>query len=322
MIEATSSPINCEQLVQAHKLNLTTVPKFQDLNWLPPEVRTTDRLTGLPILNNETRNILVNDFSNAIKNNSRWACLYADADQLKTANAKYGRGFGDVYIKWESSLVTHTIDNLHFSEGAIIRVVRPTHAADEIIIWFFDLQEEDLKETHKLQELISQQKRIDKLDFTFSLSSGLLMSDDKAIETNIQNTKKWLLENPEKHAFDLFQQVEDKLEEQAKVEKIARDLSRLPLPKLLEQNNINALIGIMRKNLGGTRISEDLLELILKLQSIQTIRLLKNQINYSTYVAMLRELGVGEDHLDNITTPDVLVELFRDLFGQEDASAK
>ncbi|MDO9028422.1 MAG: hypothetical protein Q7U68_06140 [Candidatus Roizmanbacteria bacterium] len=148
------------------------------------------------------------------------------------------------------------------------------------------------------------------------------MSDDQAIKTDIQNTRKWLLENPEKHAFDLFQQVEDKLEEQAKVEKIARDLSRLPLSELLEQKNINALIEIMRKNLGGTRIDEHLLELILKLQSIQTVRLLKDKIDYSTYVAMLRELGVGEDRLDNITSPDVIVTLFCDLFGREDASAK
>ncbi|MDO9028421.1 MAG: hypothetical protein Q7U68_06135 [Candidatus Roizmanbacteria bacterium] len=170
MIEVTSLPSNWEQAVKGHKLNLITVPKFQDLNWLPPEVRTTDRLTGLPILNNETRNILVNDFSNAIKNNSRWVCLYADADQLKTANTKHGRGFGDVYIKWESALITQTINDLHFSEEMIIRVIRPTYAADEIIIWLFNLQEKDFEKTHKLQELISQQQRIDELDFTFSLS--------------------------------------------------------------------------------------------------------------------------------------------------------
>ncbi|HEX7542865.1 MAG TPA: hypothetical protein VF385_02190, partial [Patescibacteria group bacterium] len=123
--------------------------------------------------------------------------------------------------------------------------------------------------------------------------------------------------SPKSPPFELFQEIEDTTEELAKVEKIAKDLHRLPLNELIQQKNISALITVMRENLGGSRISEHLLELILKLQSIETIRLLSNHIDNKTYREMLTGLGIEPDALNNITSSEALVDLFRNLFGGE-----
>ena len=41
--------------------------KFKDVSWLPAGARSVDNLTGLPILNNETRKVLIGEFSECIK---------------------------------------------------------------------------------------------------------------------------------------------------------------------------------------------------------------------------------------------------------------
>ena len=291
--------------------------KFKDVSWLPAGVRSVDSLTGLPILNNETRKVLIGEFSECIKNNGKWECINIDADQLKTANSKYGRGFGDEYINWEVAITTKAIEDAALSNTATIRVVRPTHAADEAIVWLFNLSDDDMQKMQKLQESIGITVPIPDLSFTFSLSTGLIKSDEVSIQKSLSDTKNWLTQDKERSAFDFFQTIEDKTDELAKLEKISKDLYRLPLSELMKQQNISLLIKVMTDNLGGTRISEHLLELILKLQSIQTIRLLGNKVDRATYITMLQALGVDEADLNNVESPEALVKLFRKLFGGE-----
>ena len=94
-------------------------------------------------------------------------------------------------------------------------------------------------------------------------------------------------------------------------------MHRLPLAELMQQKNISALITVM-KIIWGSRISEHLLELILKLQSIQTIRLLGNHIDNKIYREMLTGLGVKAEDLNNVESPNKLISLFRNLFGEID----
>lgn len=293
--------------------------KFQDLNWLSLESRQVDRLTSLPLLNNETRKVLVGELSQCIKNNKKWACLNTDADQLKTANDRLelGRNFGDEYIKWGAATVTDALEKTSFSDGTIIRMVRPSHAADEVIVWFFNLTDEDIKKIPNIQESIEIPIPISELSFTFSLSSGLLSSNDHLVKESLDTTREWLSSKSKAQAFDLFQQIEERTDEITKMEKISKDLSRLSLQDLLRQKNISALITVMKNNLGGSRISNHLLEIILQLQSISTIRLLHNKLDDQTYKKMLEGLGVKPDDLNNVESPEALVELFRDLFGEE-----
>ncbi len=298
-------------------LPLHSNPKFKDVSWLPAGARSVDNLTGLPILNNETRKVLIGEFSECIKNNGKWACINIDADQLKTANTKYGRSFGDEYINWEVAITTKAIEDATLSNTATVRVVRPTHAADEVIVWFFNLSEDDMQKMQKLQKSIGITVPIPDLSFTFSLSTGLLKSDDLSIQKSLSETQEWLKTDPNRSAFDFFQMIEDQTDEQAKLEKISKDLYRLPLAELMKEQNISLLIEIMKKNLGGSRISGHLLELILKLQSIQTVRLLGNKVDNATYISMLQELGVEEADLNNVESPEALVQLFRNLFGGE-----
>lgn len=305
--------------LQNRGLLLEPHPKFQDVNWLPVEARSLDRLTGLPILNDETRTILVEEFSQCVKNSGKWACLNIDADQLKTANDRpeLGRSFGDEYIKWEAATVTDALIKNPLANGTTVRVVRPTHAADEIIVWFFNLTDENMQKVRDIYELVGVPVSIPELNFTLSLSAGLLTSDDQVIKGSLSDTKQLLLSDPKAQPYELFQAVEDKTEELSKIEKIAKDLQRLPLEELIQQKNISALITVMKNNLGGSRISGHLLELILKLQSVQTIRLLENHIDAETYRKMLTDLGVEANALNNVGSPQTLVELFRNLFGEE-----
>ncbi|MEK7109787.1 MAG: diguanylate cyclase [Patescibacteria group bacterium] len=296
----------------------SNLSRFQKPDWLPPKLKQVDRLTGLPILNSETRNILVGELSQCIKNNAKWACLYMDADQLKTANDRHGRSFGDAYINWETTTTIDTLEKASLTDKTTVRMVRPSHAADEVIIWFFNLTDEDMQKIHKIQESVGTPVSIPELSFTFSLSAGLLTSDDYAIKDSLNNTQKYLLSDPKTQPFELFQVIEEKTEELAKVEKIAKDLHRLPLAELMQQKNISALITVMKNNLGGSRISEHLLELILKLQSIQTIRLLGNHIDNKIYREMLTGLGVKAEDLNNVESPNKLISLFRNLFGEID----
>lgn len=291
--------------------------KFRDVSWLPVGARSVDSLTGLPILNNEVRKVIIGEFSECIKNNGKWACINIDADQLKTANTKYGRAFGDEYINWEVAITTKAIEDAALSNTSTVRVVRPTHAADEAIVWFFNLSDDDMQKMQKLQESIGITVPIPELSFTFSLSTGLIKSDDLSIQKSLSETQKWLKAVPNRSAFDFFQMIEDKTEEQAKLEKISKDLYRLPLADLMKEQNISLLIEIMKNNLGGSRISAHLLELILKLQSIQTVRLLGNKVDRTTYISMLQTLGVEEADLNNVESPVALVNLFKKLFGGE-----
>lgn len=306
-------------VLQNRGLLLQSHQKFQDVNWLPIEARSIDRLTGLPVLNDEVRNILIGELSQCVRNNGKWACINVDADLLKTANDKpeLGRSFGDEYIRWETATVTDALIKIPFSDETTIRVIRPTRAADEIIVWFFNLSDEDMKKIPQVQKLIGISIPIPELSFNFSLSTGLLTSDDPTIKDSLVDSQQWLLSRPEAQAFKLFQRIEDKTGELAKIEKIAKDLYRLPLEELIKQENISSLITIMKNNLGGSRISGHLLELILKLQSVQTIRLLNGHLDKETYRKMLIDLGVDVNLLNNIKSPEQLVNIFRDLFGEE-----
>jgi GGDEF domain-containing protein len=298
---------------------LSNLSRFQKSDWLPPKLKQADRLTGLPLLNNETRNVLVGELSQCVRNNQKWACINIDADQLKTANDRHdlGRSFGDEYIKWEAVTVIDALEKTSFKDNTAVRLVRPTHAADEVIIWFFNLTDEDIKKISNMQEIIGKSLTLPELSFTFSLSSGLLTSEDLQIKKSLDTTRGWLLSDPKAQAYDLFQQIEEKTDELTKVEKISKDLLRLPLEDLLQQKNISALITVMKNNLGGSRISEHLLELVLQLQSIHTIRLLHKHVDSDTYTHMLVELGVKPEDLNNVKSPEVLVNLFRNLFGEE-----
>lgn len=293
--------------------------RFQKSDWLPPKIKQTDRLTGLPLLNNETRSALVGELSQCVRNNQKWACLNIDADQLKTANDRpgLGRSFGDEYIKWGATTTIDALEKTSFTDDTTVRLVRPTHAADEVIVWFFNLADEDMEKISNMQEILEKPLPLPELSFTFSLSSGLLTSEDPQIKELLDNTRGWLLSDPKGQAYDLFQQIEEKTDELTKIEKISKDLLKLPLEDLLQQQNINALITVMKNNLGGSRISERLLELVLQLQSIHTIRLLHKHVDSDTYRHMLAELGIKPEDLNNVKSPEALVNLFRDLFGEE-----
>lgn len=319
-IEKTAPKQFGEILKNNGLLQLNPQSKFQHLDWLPSKSKQVDRLTNLPILNNETRNVLVGELSQCVKENKQWACLNTDADQLKTANDKpgLGRDFGDEYIKWSAATVTEVLENASFSDEATIRIVRPSHAADEVIVWFFNLTDEDIKKIPKIQEQIEIPVPIPELSFTFSLSSGLLSSDDPSVKKSQDATQKWLLSDSKVQAFNLFQQIENITDELTKIAKISKDLSRSPLKDLFQQENITALISVMKNNLGGSRISERLLEIILQLQSVHTIRLLKKHLNYETYEKMLLDLGVDSESLNNVQSSEALVDLFRGLFGSSE----
>lgn len=322
MSEVHSTNHNWEASIVGQGVNLDIPQQFTDSSRFPPGSTLPDRLTGIPIETNVVRQIIAKNLGDCVRNNQLWACLYSDGDQLKVANTKVDRDFGDVFIKWTTAQITQGIkDDLPPNLHNKVVIVRPATGSDEVLVWFFDITPEESRLIKVLQQkLDSTSQGIHHPPFTFSQTVTLISPEDEDIKKQVNETRDFLEGDAARTPLDLYKLVEDEGDRRVKEAKIDKELfrlSNLPPEELIQPPNLTSFIALICSNVGGGRVSESVLETILKLQSIQTIRLLQNKVPRTIYEKMLRDLGISEKDLAQAKTAGALVGLFQQMFGQE-----
>ncbi|MBI3366476.1 diguanylate cyclase [Candidatus Roizmanbacteria bacterium] len=295
------------------------VPKaFRNLHFFHDRGRKSlvqaDELTGLPVENSKLRKALARELTRCAKQNKNWTVMYVDLDQLKTANDKIDRRFGDVFILWGAAQITNAITE-YSKNGAIdlekkTILYRPKEAADELAIYFFDVTEDEMKAINEMQlRLVDRGSHpiidVDKKKFRFSLSSGLVTSKDPVVNRMVERAKE---QKDLKIYFELFNIVNDITGDISKAAKIIKDLKRLK-PNSFRVNSINQFIELIKRDIGGSRVSEDLIEVILQLHTIVTMRELDHK-----HSLLLKKLNIKRSELMDISSIDELRELFYRIF--------
>lgn len=285
-----------------------------------------NNLTSIPEKDDFARNELVRRLTDVIcgKDPDGWACIYGDIDQLKVVNERFGRSVGDRYITWGTASLLDGIANIPFSPDVTALPVRDSHAADETEVWLFGLTPDETKKLKETVEDFSSQRVMLPDGFTveFSSSYGFVTSENPRLATFIADTKDHLAKNKDAKAYDLFTKVEEQASDLAREEKLAKELTRLPVELLFESNHIDEFIMLITSDFGGGRVSSHMLELLLKLQSIKAV----SSIAPNEYQAMLERVGLEkksiEDRIRSVGSAeekiDMMVKMFQDLFGRLD----
>lgn len=297
------------------------------------EAYNINRATGIPEKNDAIRTHLATRLGNTMRRDdgpNGWVCLYGDLDQLKIVNERFGRPAGDAYIKWGVVTPLETVDEqVNLSDEVFVIPVRQGYAADELSIWFYRLTPEEIAQVRALvdrgsfpTEDILMEEGTDKA-YPFSASYGVVTSEDPELKTKIEATKKYLDQNAN-IPWDLFTEIEERASNFALEEKIAKELTKIPIEQLFESNHLDQFIGLLTTDFGGGRVSEEVLEILLKLQSIKTL----SAVAPEQYQLLLEKVGIDatviEERIRNAKSArektDIFVGMFQDLFGKVEDS--
>ncbi len=255
--------------VRGKGINLTIPPRFfrNDL----PEQTHIDPLTGLPIEEDGMRIRVASELSNVLRLGTSWALIYADADNLKSANTKYDREFGDTVILESSSRITSAISQLNLPDSVQIFVTRQTGAADETVTWIFGATSEQMAQIRQAMAQAQEVKQMQDPDFSLSTSIAMLTSEDPALEGNVTAAKEYLAKDPRNVAFDIFNELKQLADDEVKLIKIRRDIERIPVERLIGASGREEVNKILNEQLGDTRIGKLAFQAVLEIEHFETI---------------------------------------------------
>ena len=152
---------------------------------------------------------------------------------------------------------------------------------------------------------------------SFSTTSSVVDSQHPDIVTTVDKTTAWLKGNESRIPLDLYQEVEEKACSINHQLKINKDLNRISHKELIEKGNLQEIIKALTQDLGDSRISGELLEVICKLVSVETLKILSQSEKLKQgFVNFLANIGVDEDQLNNAKSSSELLALFQELFGK------
>ncbi len=305
-----------EKLTQ-QGLDLTIAEKHRQIV-APIGGLVRDELTGLYIENDHLRTFLATKLGNCVSNGKKFACIYSDADNLKKANTQHGRDLGDMVIIDATAHLSQSLEKVGLSDQVKTYFHREKQGADEIVIWLFDLSEEQLTRLKKQFTEVDSSRTIKNPDFTFSTTTVVLDGEDPRLANYYKETANWLTANNSEIPYDFYQKIKNTADFDVKLIKTSKDLVRLPMDQLLTTVNIHKFIEILVSNLGDSRISSQLLEVICKLSSIEGVLSVMGSQEYEQqYKLLLEKLGITKEDLTKAKTPKMLLDIFQDLFGKE-----
>lgn len=310
-------PVNLwEERLAKQGIDCTILPRYTDQSSL--STKEIDDLTGLPVETNSFRHHTAAELGRCIRDRKPWAIVYADVDNLKLANKKHGRLFGNMVIKYGQAGMVRVLDKLTQINPQIkVTLARASGAADETIVFISDFKPEEMETLKEMLKEMEKPVSITDPPFILSSTSAVIDSLDPTIREDEVATRTWLAGEPDKIPLNFYQQLEDRADVIVGELKIAKDLARLPIDDLLNSKGISQFIKIMTDNLGDSRISSSLLEVICKFTSVQTAFALKHSVsNTAAYQLMLKELGASEEKLRQAKKPEELVAIFEDMFGK------
>ncbi|HLD01933.1 MAG TPA: diguanylate cyclase [Patescibacteria group bacterium] len=243
--------------------------QFTDREQMPPRTNF-DPLTSLPIDNDGMRLQIAGEFSQAVRDNSSFVVLYRDVDNLKVANTKHGRQFGNIVIEYGAASLLQTIQALNLPEDVRMHATRQTGAADETALWLFNVTQEQIDEIKRFVLAENDPIQTHDPEFSFSSSTAILTSNDEKAQEVLNNARKSLSENPDQPAFREFNDLKDLADNDVKLLKISKDLQRLPVWKLASANGEEEIRRVILEDLGNSRISELLLSRVYEIAQFET----------------------------------------------------
>ena len=281
-----------------------------------------DELTGVFNETDNMRTFIASRLGRTIKEGEKWVCIYADVDNLKAANTKIGRPFGDAIIKWGAKQVSNTLDQVDFNDATEIYFIRSKDGADESMVWIMGLEDNQIEALsrglNKAQEPIILKDPV----FTLSTSAVLISSEEPSLKEEIKKTKDWLEKKDEETRsvpFNFYQQIKNKVEVVVKGSKIIKDLVRLSGTHIMEkfaEIDINALVELFVNDFGDSRISSDLLKILFEIVSIKSVitpQMAKGAAAFVQVIAPQELAGPGEK-----MPPERIHQIFQDIFGKSE----
>jgi len=283
---------------------------------------TRDTKMGLVTENQSLRKGLAIAFTETVKRGDNWALMTVDLDQLKKANIDVERLFGDAYLRWGAVQVVNVLRENKQGENLLGKTIvyKEGTTSDEVKLWFFGVNDKELKEIKKLNKKINKRtqsvkilnKNNNEFTFNFSLSSGLVTSKDtdvlKIIDETIFSSSLPVLWN----TFNLVNNLTD-LESTRK--KLIKDLRhfRDKIIKAQKLNNITELNKWIVEKYGDGRIKSYILKLILEVVEISVISYLGEQFP-EQIEDLLKKLEITKKDLQEITTIKGLQRIFNKIF--------
>lgn len=304
--------------LQAQGIDFSMAKRIVSSENFPMEV-IVDPKTGLVIETDSVRAYIATEFTKAVTNGKKWIAIYADADNLKHANAQYGRQFGDKVIQYGAATVSQIIDRANLSRSVEILATRQDSAGDETSVWCFGVEDDEIERIKQEIKKRSEGDEVTNPPFKFCVTIAAITNDDPRVQEVLQKTKEWARSNSRRPAYQEYQKIVSTLDSDVREIKIAKDLERLPTNGLVEQQGLQETMRLMTTELGDSRISAALLDVLLRLQSVQTVRLLgQNSLFREKYLNWLQTVGVDEEELRHLKTPEDIRNAFRNLFGHDE----
>jgi hypothetical protein len=230
-----------------------------------------DRLIGLPLESDDkTRSLVINEFTRALKGGSSWAFIYSDSDNVKVGN-NADRGIGDLAIRYGPAVIGQIIDRLKFNSNIRIIGFRSGDAADETGFLILNASNEDLDRIKREIKALSPQQTVfsvngSEVPYEFSTSANLITADDPEIDPNyIKDTAN--LAKQGGNAYDLYKLVTRIVKGRVDLEKIVKDINRIPLERFIK-GGIREAKQVLLERLGDSRISGPTLELALNIMAV------------------------------------------------------
>jgi GGDEF domain-containing protein len=305
-----------QEQLEKQGMNFSIPDRYRDALGLPfPH----DEKTGLIIESDLVRTDLASRLSDSIRHEKTWTMVHADSDNLKVANTKVNHLFGDMVIKYGAATLTQAIDRAKIGSNVKIFATRDAHAGDEFSIWLFYLSDDEINKVRHEINNISAIKTKDP-EFNFSISSAMIAYNDPRIQENINQTKKFLAKDKNVISYNFYQHsVKEIAENDVGKIKIEKDLDRLkdlPEEQLLTSINMGKFIKSIVDTFGNSRLSDKLLDVLLKLSSAQTAIIMSNKDDSkNAYKLLLEGVGVTKEQIENAKTSNDLLNIFRSLFG-------
>ncbi len=237
-------------------------------NALPHE-RRRDRLTGMPLESGRTRGEIVGTLSDCLREDRPWALIYTDADNLKSANDDIERKFGDLVIVQGAVRLGTALKNAQLSSRVEVIAFRPSDAADEICVWLFDVNEDELGRLRAELAKIETPIPIQNPAFELSSSATMISSSDESIRERLEEAKEFLsgdAENLEHQLYEELKTMAGKTVTKKKIEKRVEKLKNIS-PTLGVEGYMEALAEV----LSGKRLSHS--------EWLDVLKMLKDKID-------------------------------------------
>ncbi len=159
-------------------------PEFLPENSLPGVECRKDDKTGLAIFEGAARSHVVKELGEVMEKGGEVVQMIYDCDDLKGANDRFDKKFGDYTITWGASSPLHEIKKLGLSCRII--AMRPTGSPDDTLVFFENPTPEDKQKIIALNEklndkssgveITAKDKKGSPRPHTLSVTSGLAFS--------------------------------------------------------------------------------------------------------------------------------------------------